>query len=77
MPAGGGQVHPERLLGVWQNRGSSFSLDARAVNALAPGMRPFHTLNPALARFDDGRVMPYGAMGGEGQPQTQGAVFSR
>ena len=62
---------------LWQNRGSSFSLDEAAVNALAPGMRPFHTLNPALARFDDGRVMPYGTMGGEGQPQTQAAVFSR
>ncbi|UEM03985.1 gamma-glutamyltransferase family protein [Skermanella rosea] len=62
---------------LWQNRGSSFSLDPNAVNALVPGMRPFHTLNPALARFDDGRVMPYGTMGGEGQPQTQAAVFSR
>ncbi|EWY36475.1 gamma-glutamyltransferase [Skermanella stibiiresistens SB22] len=62
---------------LWQNRGSSFSLDPAAVNALVPGMRPFHTLNPALARFDDGRVMPYGTMGGEGQPQTQAAVFSR
>jgi len=38
---------------------------------------PFHTLNPALARFDDGRVMVYGTMGGEGQPQTQAALFSR
>jgi oxamate amidohydrolase len=27
--------------------------------------------------FDDGRVMPYGTMGGEGQPQTQAAVFTR
>jgi gamma-glutamyltranspeptidase/glutathione hydrolase len=62
---------------LWQNRGSSFSLDGTAVNTLTPGMRPFHTLNPALARFDDGRVMPYGTMGGEGQPQTQAAVFSR
>jgi gamma-glutamyltranspeptidase len=62
---------------LWQNRGSGFSLDQTAVNALAPGMRPFHTLNPALALFDDGRVMPYGTMGGEGQPQTQAAVFSR
>jgi gamma-glutamyltranspeptidase/glutathione hydrolase len=62
---------------LWQNRGSSFSLDTMAVNALVPGIRPFHTLNPALARFDDGRVMPYGTMGGEGQPQTQAAVFSR
>ena len=61
----------------WQNRGSSFSLEERSYNALEPGRRPFHTLNPALARFHDGRVMPYGTMGGEGQPQTQSAVFSR
>jgi oxamate amidohydrolase len=61
----------------WQNRGSSFSLDPHSYNALAPGRRPFHTLNPALARFHDGRVMPYGTMGGEGQPQTQSAVLSR
>lgn len=61
----------------WQNRGSSFSLDPNHLNALAPGMKPFHTLNPALARFDDGRLMVYGTMGGDGQPQTQAAVFSR
>jgi len=30
-----------------------------------------------MALFDDGRVMVYGTMGGEGQPQTQAAVFSR
>lgn len=62
---------------AWQNRGISFSLDRRALQALEPGRKPFHTLNPALACFDDGRVMPYGTMGGEGQPQTQAAVFSR
>ena len=62
---------------VWQNRGTSFSLDPKALNVLKPGMRPFHTLNPSLALFDDGRVMPYGTMGGEGQPQTQAAVFTR
>ncbi|SKC72036.1 gamma-glutamyltransferase 2. Threonine peptidase. MEROPS family T03 [Paraburkholderia hospita] len=61
----------------WQNRGCSFSLDARARNPLMPLRRPFHTLNPALARFDDGRVMVYGNMGGDGQPQSQSAVFSR
>ena len=60
-----------------QNRGSSFSLDPRALNVLEPGRKPFHTLNPSLAHFDDGRVMPYGTMGGEGQPQTQAAVFTR
>ncbi|MFT6591139.1 MAG: gamma-glutamyltranspeptidase [Rhodoferax sp.] len=62
---------------TWQNRGTSFSLDPTALNALEPGRKPFHTLNPSMALFDDGRVMPYGTMGGEGQPQTQAAVFTR
>jgi oxamate amidohydrolase len=61
----------------WQNRGASFSLDLASLNALAPGKKPFHTLNPALARLNDGRVIVYGSMGGDGQPQTQAAVFSR
>ena len=61
----------------WQNRGASFSLDAKSLLSLKPGKKPFHTLNPALALFNDGRVMPYGTMGGDGQPQTQCAVFTR
>ncbi len=62
---------------LMQNRGSSFSLDPKALNFLAPGRLPFHTLNPALAVLNDGRVMAYGAMGGDGQPQTQGMIFAR
>ncbi|MFL9826215.1 gamma-glutamyltransferase family protein [Rhodoplanes sp. SY1] len=62
---------------LMQNRGASFSLDPKALRALAPGRKPFHTLNPALAVLKDGRVMAYGTMGGDGQPQTQAAVFSR
>lgn len=62
---------------VWQNRGASFQLQQSGPNALKPGRKPFHTLNPAIARFDDGRIMAYGTMGGEGQPQTQAAIFSR
>ena len=61
----------------WQNRGASFSLDPAALNTLEPGRKPFHTLNPAMAHLSDGRVMVYGTMGGEGQPQTQAAVFTR
>ncbi|WP_298135389.1 gamma-glutamyltransferase family protein [Acidiferrobacter sp.] len=60
----------------WQNRGTGLSL-AGAVDRIAPGRRPFHTLNPALAVLTDGRVLAYGAMGGDGQPQTQAAVFTR
>jgi gamma-glutamyltranspeptidase/glutathione hydrolase len=62
---------------VMQNRGASFSLTAGALNRLAPGRLPFHTLNPALAVLKDGRVMAYGTMGGDGQPQTQAAIFTR
>jgi gamma-glutamyltranspeptidase len=62
---------------LMQNRGSSFSLDPKAANPLAPRRLPFHTLNPALATLKDGRVVAYGTMGGDGQPQTQAMVFSR
>jgi gamma-glutamyltranspeptidase/glutathione hydrolase len=62
---------------VWQNRGCAFRLAGPGPNVLAPGRKPFHTLNPALARFHDGRTMVYGAMGGDGQPQTQAALFTR
>jgi len=62
---------------LMQNRGINFSLRRGALNFLVPGRLPFHTLNPALAILKDGRVMAYGAMGGDGQPQTQAALFTR
>ena len=62
---------------TWQNRGTSFSLDPGHHNCLAPGRRPFHTIQPAMAHLADGRVMAYGTMGGDGQPQTQAMIFSR
>jgi gamma-glutamyltranspeptidase/glutathione hydrolase len=62
---------------LMQNRGSSFSLDPNALNALKPGRQPFHTLSPALASLKDGRVIAYGTMGGDGQPQSQAALFTR
>ena len=40
---GSGVVLPETGI-LWQNRGASFSLDPASVRALAPGRRPFHTL---------------------------------
>jgi len=62
---------------TWQNRGTSFSLDQKHHNYLAPHRRPFHTIQPALAQLSDGRVLAYGTMGGEGQPQTQAMIFAR
>jgi len=73
---GSGCVLPHTGL-LMQNRGSSFSLQPGALNLLGPGRLPFHTLNPALAALADGRVIAYGCMGGDGQPQTQSAVFTR
>jgi gamma-glutamyltranspeptidase len=73
---GSGLVLPQTGIN-WQNRGCSFSLDPGHINTLEPGKKPFHTLNPPLARFRDGRVMVYGSMGGDGQPQTQAALFTR
>jgi gamma-glutamyltranspeptidase/glutathione hydrolase len=73
---GSGVVSPSTGI-VWNNRAMSFSLDADHHNALVPGKKPFHTLNPAYAQLVDGRRVVYGTMGGEGQPQTQACLFSR
>ncbi|MEM7741327.1 MAG: gamma-glutamyltransferase [Pseudomonadota bacterium] len=73
---GSGVMLPETGV-IWQNRGASFTLTDGAWNALVPGRLPFHTLNPAAALFPDGRSMVYGTMGGEGQPQSQAAIFTR
>lgn len=73
---GSGVVSPQTGI-VWNNRGTSFSLDPQSNQFLAPGLKPFHTLNPAFAELSDGRRMSYGTMGGEGQPQTQAALFAR
>jgi gamma-glutamyltranspeptidase/glutathione hydrolase len=73
---GSGCVLPRTGI-IMQNRGSSFTLEPNALNPLEPGRKPLHTLSPALAVLNDGRVIAYGTMGGEGQPQTQSAVFTR
>lgn len=73
---GSGVVLPETGI-LWHNRAKSFSLDGADANALKPGCKPRHTLAPALAKFRDGRVMAFGTMGGDGQPQTLAAIFTR
>ena len=73
---GSGIVLPESGVN-WQNRGCSFSLDPAHINALAPGKKPFHTLNAGLAQCASGTSIVYGSMGGDGQPQTQATIFSR
>jgi gamma-glutamyltranspeptidase len=60
-----------------QNRGCFFSLDPAHPNCLAPGKRTAHTLTAAMLIGEHGPELVYGAMGGEGQPQTQAAIATR
>ncbi|HCP74521.1 MAG TPA: gamma-glutamyltransferase, partial [Ktedonobacter sp.] len=61
---------------VLQNRGAYFSLDPTAANALAPAKRTLHTLIPSIALRNGRPGMVFGAMGGDGQPQTHLQVYT-
>jgi gamma-glutamyltranspeptidase / glutathione hydrolase len=52
------------------DRGAQFSLDPDHPAAIGPGLRPPHTLIPALALRDGRPWLVFGAMGGDGQAQT-------
>ncbi|MEY2342830.1 gamma-glutamyltransferase family protein [Acidithiobacillus sp. IBUN Pt1247-S3] len=62
---------------LWNNRGCAFFLEPSDSRSLVPGMRPFHTLNPALFGREGSIQMAYGSMGGDGQPQTQASLLFR
>ena len=73
---GSGLVLPRTGV-LMQNRGTGFNLRPTSRNRVEPGRLPPHTLNPALAVLRDGRIMAYGTMGGDAQPQIQAAIFTR
>ena len=74
----GSGITPKGMGFVLQNRGAFFSLDANHINRLEPGKRPFHTLIPAMVlNWQGSPYLVLGAMGGEGQPQTQLALLTR
>lgn len=73
---GSGVVLPETGV-LWQNRGAAFKLDPAHPGRIGAGARPMHTLNPAMADLADGRRLVYGVQGGDGQPQSQSAIFTR
>ncbi|WP_081256021.1 gamma-glutamyltransferase [Pandoraea pnomenusa] len=62
---------------LWHNRGAAFSVDPKSPNALQPGKRPFHTLNPGMYLKQGRPHLLYGTQGADGQPQTLAAVLTR
>lgn len=59
------------------NRGSSFSLDAASVNALAPSKLPMHTLIPGMVLRDGRPEVVFGSMGGDAQAQIHAQLLTR
>lgn len=62
---------------LWHNRGASFALAPGHPNQLAPGKRPFHTLNPGMYLKAGRPALLYGTQGADGQPQTLATVLTR
>lgn len=62
---------------LWHNRGAAFSADPMHHNAILPGKRPFHTLNPGMYLRGGRPRLMYGTQGADGQPQTLAAVLTR
>lgn len=62
---------------LWHNRGAAFSTDPKHHNAIRPGKRPFHTLNPGMYLREGKARLTYGTQGADGQPQTLAAVLTR
>ena len=65
---GSAVLEPETGI-LFQNRGTSFSLDPQVANVFEPGKRPSHTLMPALVSDSNGGEYVLATMGGQGQPQ--------
>ena len=62
---------------VFQNRGTSFSLDPASPNAFAPRKRPSHTLMPVMVLRGDELVCVPATMGGSAQPQIHAQLLLR
>ena len=59
------------------NRAALERLDGDPVRGLKGGLRPFHTLCPALVTGPDGEIMTMATPGDHGQPQTLAQLLRR
>ena len=71
---GSGMIVPGTGI-VLNDRMPYFSLDESDVNVLAPGKRPRHTVNPALALKDGKPFLAWNTPGGDNQPQAMLQAF--
>jgi gamma-glutamyltranspeptidase / glutathione hydrolase len=71
----GSRVTVEGMGFTLQNRGGSFTLDAKHPNVLAGGKRPFHTIIPAFMEKGDEHI-GFGIMGGAVQPMAHAQFVS-
>lgn len=75
-PFGSGIMSPE--FGVMlHNRGQSFSMEAGHSNAIAPHMRPMHTIIPGMVTRDGKVRMVFGVMGGHYQAMGHAHFISK
>lgn len=61
---------------LWQNRGAAFTSEPGKPNSLAPGKRPFYTLNPGIGLRNSMPHLAYGTQGADGQPQTLAVLLN-
>lgn len=72
---GSGIVVPSCAVAL-NSRASAFSLEPSAVNCLAPGKKPYHTIIPGFLTKDGQAVGPFGVMGAFMQPQGHVQVIT-
>tara|TARA_Y100001970_G_scaffold294370_1_gene451941 strand:- start:41449 stop:43038 length:1590 start_codon:yes stop_codon:yes gene_type:complete len=65
-PFGSGLCSPKSGI-IFQNRGSSFSLDKNHMNCIAGHKRPMHTIIPGILSKNNSAIMAFGVMGGHYQ----------
>jgi gamma-glutamyltranspeptidase/glutathione hydrolase len=73
---GSGLIDPATGI-LFHNRGTSFALDDRSPNVIAPRKRPLHTLMPVMTLDRGAPRHVLATMGGQGQPQILSQVLLR